>query len=78
VNTRYALLGVDLRGIGYSSKLECSLTPSGSQNSALTKAQARQASPTTRTINTHHGRNARYSMASATGPARLACWSDRP
>jgi len=42
LNTRYDLLGVDLRGIGYSSTLECSLTPSGSQNSTLTKAQARQ------------------------------------
>jgi pimeloyl-ACP methyl ester carboxylesterase len=41
LNIRYDLLGVDLRGIGYSSKLECSQAPSRSQDPVLTEAQAR-------------------------------------
>jgi pimeloyl-ACP methyl ester carboxylesterase len=42
LNTRYDLLGIDLRGIGYSSKLACSQAPSGSRDPALTEAQARE------------------------------------
>jgi pimeloyl-ACP methyl ester carboxylesterase len=42
LNTRYDLLGVDLRGIGYSSKLECPQGPRQSQDPALTETQARQ------------------------------------
>lgn len=42
LNTRYDLLGVDLRGIGYSSKLECSPAPRQPQDPTLTLAQARQ------------------------------------
>src|SRR5205823_4022440 len=41
-NTSYDLLGIDLRGIGYSSRLECSPVPRRSQDPALTEAQARQ------------------------------------
>lgn len=42
LNTRYDLLGVDLRGIGYSSKLACPPAPRQPQDPALTEAQARQ------------------------------------
>jgi len=41
LDTRYDLLGVDLRGIGYSSKLECPPGPRQSQDPTLTQAQAR-------------------------------------
>jgi pimeloyl-ACP methyl ester carboxylesterase len=42
LDIRYDLLGVDLRGIGYSSKVECPPGPRQSQDPTLTEAQARQ------------------------------------